>query len=157
MENIAEQLTLYLEKKDIIQDDRNVYKYGFEGFISTLAGTVLLIIIGIITNHLIEAIIYEYIFSTLRKYIGGYHCKSHAHCIVLYNSLFVLFMVIETHLRLNILAILGCVILIIIYAPIKNKNKTTTLLSEIHNRKCGIIWSLVVVMSIAITYLNNIH
>lgn len=69
MGNIAEKLTLYLEKKDIIQDERNVYKYGFEGLISTLMGTFLLIIIGIITNHFIETIIYECMFSTLRKYI----------------------------------------------------------------------------------------
>ena len=157
MENIAEKLTLYLEKKDIIKDERNVYKYGFEGLISTLVGTFLLIIIGIITNHLIEAIIYECIFSTLRKYIGGYHCKSHAHCIVLYNSLFMLFIIIETYLKLNSLAILGCMILIITYAPIKNKNKSISTSSEKHNRVCGIIWSLVVVMSIVIMYLNNIH
>lgn len=157
MEYIAEKLTLYLECKSIIHNERAIYKYGFEGLISTLTGTLILFIIGIISNHFVEAILYECVFSILRKYIGGYHCKSHITCIVSYNSLFIEYIIFKKYLNLNIFVILGCMIFICIYAPIKNKNKTVLLTSQIKSKRLSILWSFIIVICILGMYFYQIQ
>ncbi|WP_270524786.1 accessory gene regulator B family protein [Longibaculum muris] len=105
MENIAETLTRFLEKKEIIKEDRNIYKYGFESFISTFIGTIILIDIGLITHYFIEALIYESIFTFVRKYTGGYHCKSHHACIFLYNFIFILYVILNKTIQLHLISI----------------------------------------------------
>lgn len=68
---LSDKLILYLEKNNVLKEDKEIYLYGARLVISTLIGTVLLFLVGIITNHFIEAVLYEIVMSSSRSILGG--------------------------------------------------------------------------------------
>lgn len=159
MEYLAECITVLLENNGIIKTERKIYKYGFEGLISSIIGTVFLIGLGIVLNSLFEAILYECVYSTLRKYVGGYHCKTHITCIIVYNSIFIIYLSIQNFLNFNLpillLLLLITNMLIIKFAPIRNENKLLTSIVYKRNKKIGLIYSGLISLIILILFYNN--
>lgn len=68
--NISNIIVNYLDKNNVLKKEKNIYIHGARLLISTLIGTLLLIIIGIISHHFVEAIIYEIIISSSRSILG---------------------------------------------------------------------------------------
>lgn len=161
MEKIARKITHYLEKKDIITNDQAIYQYGFEALISSITGTLILLIIGFITNNLKNAIIYELLFTLLRRHTGGYHCKTHFRCIFMYNSIFVFIIFVQKYINVTLIVmiiILLCINVILwIFTPVKNINKQTTSLTYTRNKKQTKLYSFVISMIIFILYIINLN
>ena len=88
---LSQYITNYLIKHKIIDQETEIYEYGFELMISTWIGTILVLIIGSITNHFLDAVIYECVFRFTRIYTGGYHCKTYTKCILSYVFFFIIF------------------------------------------------------------------
>jgi len=67
------------------KEDSNIdnYIYGLELFISSIAGTVLLLVIGIILNAVVESALFIVGFSTLRIFCGGFHSRSFVLCNII--------------------------------------------------------------------------
>lgn len=59
---LSENIVDYLEKNHVLKEDKEIYLYSTRLMISTLIGTILIFIIGIVTNHFIEAIIYSHLY-----------------------------------------------------------------------------------------------
>lgn len=71
----------YLFYRRIISIDKyDVYSYGLEMIISTLAGVMLILLCGLLTNSFIYAVIFYGLFVILRMFTGGYHADSHIAC-----------------------------------------------------------------------------
>lgn len=71
----------YLFYRRIISIDKyDVYSYGLEMIISTLAGVMLILLCGLLTNSFIHAVIFYGLFVILRMFTGGYHADSHIAC-----------------------------------------------------------------------------
>lgn len=71
----------YLFYRRIISIDKyDVYSYGLEMIISTLAGIMLILLCGLLTNSFIHAVIFYGLFVILRMFTGGYHADSHIAC-----------------------------------------------------------------------------
>lgn len=71
----------YLFYRRIISIDKyDVYRYGLEMIISTLAGVMLILLCGLLTNSFIHAVIFYGLFVILRMFTGGYHADSHIAC-----------------------------------------------------------------------------
>lgn len=98
---LSENIVDYLEKNHVLKEDKEIYLYSTRLMISTLTGTILIFIIGIVTNHFIEAIIYEIVISSSRRILGGYHSKTYFNCILTYMSLFVFVLVIDDFFNIN--------------------------------------------------------
>ncbi len=110
-----------------------IYIYGIELIISSIIGTSLIILTGLITNSLTQCVIYLITFSLIRVYTGGYHCMSYLKCnilsvasyIIVYMSLYFLESIFA-----NPFSMLGVYIttmlFALIFAPVKNKNKELT-------------------------------
>lgn len=88
---LSQYITNYLIKHKIIDQETEIYEYGFELMISTWIGTILVLIIGGFTNHFLDAVIYECVFRFTRIYTGGYHCKTYTKCILSYVFFFIIF------------------------------------------------------------------
>lgn len=43
----------------LLKKDKEIYIYGIELLISSMIGTILLLFIGFVSHHFVEAIIYE--------------------------------------------------------------------------------------------------
>lgn len=101
-EVISEWMVSKLEANNIIFQDRSIYKYGIELFVSTLVGTALVLLIGVIFNSLFEAVIYEMLFVVTRGSFGGYHCKTYLRCNGLFLSVFTISLFIQTNITINL-------------------------------------------------------
>ena len=130
------------------KDDSNIdyYIYGIELFLSSFICSVLLILIGVITNTFIESIIFIVFFSALRIYTGGFHARSFMLCTVItlvnyiviictYRWLFNYF----SKLYVNLPAFLLTLIVIAVLAPVDNPNNPIDKKQAIVYKKRAII------------------
>ena len=61
----------------------DVYVYGIELTLSSLAGMLVVLFMGLISGFLIESIIFMISLSIIRIYSGGYHARSYLKCNLL--------------------------------------------------------------------------
>lgn len=147
-EFLAEKTTEMLESRNIISEDRAIYRYGIEIVISTIAGTVLLMTVGVIFNCVLEAIIYDTMFFTLRRYTGGYHSTTHVGCIGTFMLCFMIYIFIKPYIDISI--ILVCIIILMAIAiiaslsPVQSNNKILNELEQQQYRLYSIILSIIV-------------
>lgn len=64
---LSKTIVHYLEKNNTLHEGKEIEMCEFNICISTFIGTSLLFVVGILTNHFIEAIIYEVIMSSSRS------------------------------------------------------------------------------------------
>ncbi len=128
---LSNRLVDYLERCLCLKEDKEIYIYGAELLISSMIGTVLLLFIGFVSHHFVEAIIYEILISSSRSILGGYHCKNYYTCIFSYliifmsDLLFIQYFIININ-QLIFIEILGLLVTIF-NCPIDNINKKCTL------------------------------
>ena len=161
MEKISKKITYYLEKKEIIIKNKEVYQYGFEAIISSMLGTFILIIVGIILHNLFNALIYELLFTLLRRHTGGYHCKTHLSCILLYNFMFILIIFVKKYINVSfftiIITLLWVNLILWTFAPVQNINKQVTYSIYLKNKKQTKLYSFVVSVMVLIFYILNLN
>ena len=89
--------TNFMLKKNLISlPYKNLYKYGFELFYSTLFTAFSICILGILLFKLSFSTIFIIVFTSLRLVCGGYHAKTFGRCFF-YSNLFFIIAVYPTH------------------------------------------------------------
>ena len=131
LNKVANKLsTTLLMHKVIVEDNYDVYVYGFELLLSFLFSTSIILIAGIIFGYLLETIAFLIVFVSLRSFTGGYHAKTYAVCSIVTFITFcaVLFLSNLIHITVSlylILAIVGGIIMMGL-VPIQHPNKKIT-------------------------------
>lgn len=104
-----------------------IYAYGLELLYSSLAGVVALIIISAILGKPFLWIPYLAGFVPLRLSGGGYHAKTHFHCIFTFSLLYSLVLVIEimctVPMKAWLFPCLTNLIIILLFSPVEAPNK----------------------------------
>lgn len=91
IEQLANTISgLFLSKNIIKENDLSIYTYGMEILISEFISTIIAYCIGIVTHKLFQTMLYLFVFSFIRVYTGGYHASTHRNCIILFNFLLVI-------------------------------------------------------------------
>lgn len=105
--------------------DIDIVKYGYKLLVSSIVGTLMVLLVAFFIFKIEDATIFSISFSVLRRYSGGYHCKTYVQC----NSLLLLayfgsvvWMKIEMH-TIEYMLVIITLLHIIRIAPIKNKNR----------------------------------
>ena len=83
LEITAKKIVEYLVKcGEISNNDYEVeyYRYGIEVALSSLLNLAIIIIIGIISMHIIESLIFLIVFIFVRQVTGGYHADTYFKC-----------------------------------------------------------------------------
>lgn len=82
----SEQFVTLLINKDAIERERKaVYIYGCELLLSTGCSIISVLVIGILTRHLLQALIFILFFMPIRTVANGYHADSYEKCFLLTN------------------------------------------------------------------------
>lgn len=78
--------------KDLSEDDRDLYLFGFTQGIILLLNVLTSLCIGIALGMLLEVMIYMVCFIPLRIFAGGYHAKTQLRCYIMssFTTVFVL-------------------------------------------------------------------
>lgn len=67
IDSLSNKLVNYLDKGNYLDEDKEIYLHGAKLIISEVIGTLLLLFLGLMTNHFIEAVVYEIIPLTSTK------------------------------------------------------------------------------------------
>lgn len=143
-------ITDFLYNQGAIKDEeKEIYLYGFECFILSFFQTVILLTIGVITNSIIETIVFVFVFALVRRYAGGYHAETQIACTV-WTSVMLIGTIsfhklvqIEQMKYLMYLMMVFNIIIILLYAPIKNERKPINQIQIGENRRKAIICSVI--------------
>lgn len=154
---LSKKIVKYLEKENVLYEDREIYEYSIRLVISEMIATTFILLIGLFTHHFIEAILYEIILSTSRSILGGFHCKTYISCILLYVSLFIVNLAIS-NIKLGSLLIIPIefigLLMTTICNPISNENKPLSYNKRIKFKKLSIIYiiAIITIINIMIYY-----
>lgn len=83
LKSIAEEITVALAANDIIKmDEMEAYDYGLELLIPKVILYVAILIVSLITNTFLISLAFVIMFMALRRYTGGFHCKTAEICLL---------------------------------------------------------------------------
>lgn len=128
----AKKIAEYLVKcGEISNNDYEVeyYRYGIEVALSSLLNLAIIIIIGIISMHIIESLIFLIVFIFVRQVTGGYHADTYFKCNLYLCLSFVLLLIsydfFSNNNNVYLVTAINIVSLLIIsiFSPVENKNK----------------------------------
>ena len=116
-EKVSSELNYDNERKEIIQ-------YGTYALIQTLISIISVLILGLVFNIALEALIFLFTASILRKYSGGAHSESSNVCIgFLIKSSFFTKMNFELVVFIGIFIFVFAYFIVFKFAPVDTPNK----------------------------------
>ncbi len=164
--SLCKVITHFLCRKKIIaQNELEIYQYGFEIIISTIISLVICLTIGIILDISFYSFLFLIIFVPIRSITGGYHADSYLKCNIIFTivTLFVLgfskFLWINRGLTFstNLVTLFVSFIIILIYAPVENKNKPLNKTLKKRNRILSVLATFIIILIDTILYNKFIY
>ncbi len=119
-------------------EDRENIIYGLKIGIQSLINTITTLILGICFNLVLESLIFLILYSIIRTYTGGYHCKNEITCYFFSSAIIIIVLLFQKYNLMSVnftyyIMIIGS-ILILSIAPIGDYNKP---LEEIEKKVYG--------------------
>lgn len=134
IQKIAENIVIkQLECQNILEEDKDVYKYGYVLVLGAVVNIVLAFFVGIIFHEILFVLSFLLIFIPLRSFCGGWHASSSINCMVISNVIiFFVTLVYKNHWLGNnnsFLVILDviCMLLIVLCRTQDSKAKCMSL------------------------------
>lgn len=140
----------FFSRKIFTVDSYDVYTYGFEMILSILIGFTSIFICGILSHSLIRALLYYFIFVTIRTFSGGYHADTHIMCKSVFCGTFLLDILLENlliskyNLTIHLVIVSINIISSILLAPVESKNKPISENIKKRNRTISIIIYIII-------------
>ncbi len=161
---LSDSLTDFLIGKNVIDDDREIYQYGFEQFFTTLLNIVTMLLLGIMFGKIYQSIVLTISFMTLRPYSDGYHASTPLRCYILTAVSISATLSIMKFIAINRFICLGMLILsslvIILFSPIGTENKLLDEIEKIvYSKKTTIVWGVeaCVALLFIVSNITEIH
>ena len=113
----------------IHEQDREKYDYCYEILLSSVLNIFSVMLIGLVTGTLAQAVCFMLVFALLKNTVGGYHANSHLACFAGTVSTFLLYRLIVALVPVSLLAAVAAVfaifagITVFLLAPVGTKNK----------------------------------
>lgn len=130
IEQFATSLASFFCEKQAYDRERiPVYKYGFEVFLSTVINFMVLFVVADYTHTIVGVVFFCLSFVPLRLTAGGYHANHHWSCILGFQIIYLLSVVIayllpdDGQLHYLIGAMVLSFIIVWIMAPVEARNK----------------------------------
>ena len=86
--------TIFINKKIIKSEEREIYNYCFETTIVSLISHITLFVLSILFNEFCCSIIFLITFSIFRKICGGYHATNYIKCTIMSLSSYLVLILI---------------------------------------------------------------
>ena len=128
VQQMAMKTAAKMSKKSVIEAKNiRVYAYGLELLFSSLVGVAAVIIISAVFGKTFLWVPYMAGFVPLRLSGGGYHAKTHSHCIFAFSLLFSLILLTERLFAIPAKAwLIACfvnLVIIFLFSPVAATNK----------------------------------
>lgn len=127
----------------IPQEQKNVYAYGLELLVSTVAGVFSLIVVSALFELPLLWLPYLAGFIPLRLTGGGYHAKSHWQCILTFTTAYILGLILVKNVYLPPITVailsLSALIITFTFSPVEACNKSLTTERKKRNRRRSLL------------------
>lgn len=123
----ANKISDYLVNSGEDSDKRETFRYGAECLMNSLISQALLLLVGILTHHVMDLILWSVCFILLRVNLGGLHAPSHVWCILIGTAIGASSIVLSPlwvrHPHAAALCAVLAAIIAVIISPVPHKNK----------------------------------
>lgn len=144
---------------NILDDEQELYEYGFFILLSQILYFIIAIIIGTICGTVFESIIFYIAFQFIRRYAGGYHAATETRSEIL-STLSILACIVVIRLSktydiqtaLLIISALSAVC-IFVFCPLDTPEKPLTDKEFRYFRKVSWLILLAIVVAIIVSYI----
>lgn len=146
----------YINSNEIDEEERDVYCYCFELLLSTVVNLICVLVIGIVSNLILEMLTFSVVFMCMRGSSGGYHAKTHIGCIImlLLNILVLVLILKIVSIAILFYASIACVcvssVLFIILSPVDSENKKLDSSEKKRNKLKSVIYLSISVVAVII-------
>jgi accessory gene regulator B len=124
-------VNFFIRKNIFPEEHRDIYQYGFELWVSSALGILIVLAIGIISERFWESVIFYIVFCFTRLFSGGFHAPTYLLCKITFASVLILVLVLDwlfcdiVWYYWYVLYIYSFII-ICRFAPVENRNKKLT-------------------------------
>lgn len=141
---LSQMITDYLISKNVIQDEAEIYTYGYETAISAIIDCIIVLVIGAVLHHMFIAFLFFAMFVSIRFYTGGFHASSYLKCKVTFITI-LLIVIFSSSIKLSfgviVLSMLHLLITVYCLSPIENVNKPLNKEEKNKYRRISVIYS----------------
>ncbi len=135
-----------LKEKKIPQEEINIYKYGYTLLCEVFLNIIIAIIIGVLSEQLINITLFLVIYIPMRSFCGGWHADKIWKCTIFSNLILVAMVLIDyqysSNFKMIVMVIVFGICLAAIFwqAPIDTKSKPISRQEkEVYKKKISII------------------
>lgn len=162
MKKLSEVIIEKMKDSNSLTEDEEIVQYGLDIIIDKTIFIFVVIIVGFLSNCLLESIIFAITFAMLRQYAGGYHAETKRKCFLLsFLTIIAALCVIrfaEGYQMLMRALFIICLIsslYIFLTAPMETANKKFDEDEiRVYGRKARII-TVIIITAVIILYLIN--
>lgn len=158
LKSIAEDITVALASNDIIKtEDMETYIYGLELLVPKVILYTCILIVSIITNTFGISFIFVLMLMSIRRYAGGFHCRTAETCIIFSFLIYLLvllgygFVQCIPQIVCGFLSAISAII-IMIFAPVEDVNRPLDEAEKIQYRLKAMI-SLTIILLVELAAL----
>ena len=126
----AKRISSFCISNGVISDqDREKYDYCYEILLTTTLNTAAIVLIGLLTGSLAQAVCFMLVFALLKNTVGGYHADSHLACFAGTVGTFLLYRLMAAIIPAGTLTTIAALfavfagITVFLLAPVGTKNK----------------------------------
>lgn len=128
------------------EDDNELYEYAVSCTIMNISPLLIMVVLGIISELIIESILIILPFFFIRSYSGGYHAQSRLCCFIFSCLTLAGMLWASTQIEIGIIStmvlIISCITLIIL-SPIESDSHPISSTERLYYRKCVIKYILI--------------
>lgn len=162
IKNLAEDLAVLLAANGIIKlEDCDAYRYGLELFISKAIMYIIVFIIALLTKTLLFSILFIGMYSAIRQYSGGFHCKSAEMCLVvsilIYLVALFIYIINFENVKIPLMIItLVTPLIVMFFSPVETPNNPLTNEEKKKYHLNTMITSIILLIISCISLITNI-
>ncbi len=156
LKSIAEEVTVVMAANDIIKtEEMEAYTYGLELLIPKVILYVVILVVSLITDTFLMSVAFVILLMSLRRYSGGFHCKTAEICVIVSFLMYLLaifgyeFVSFIPNMVYGISTVLSSVI-VLIFSPVEDKNRPLDETEKkLYRQKAMIALSFILILEFA--------
>ena len=156
LKSIAEEVTVVMAANDIIKtEEMEAYTYGLELLIPKVILYVVILVFSLITDTFLMSVAFVILLMSLRRYSGGFHCKTAEICVIVSFLMYLLaifgyeFVSFIPNMVYGVSTVLSSVI-VLIFSPVEDKNRPLDETEKkLYRQKAMIALSFILILEFA--------
>lgn len=156
LKSIAEEVTVVMAANDIIKtEEMEAYTYGLELLIPKVILYAVILVVSLITDTFLMSVAFVILLMSLRRYSGGFHCKTAEICLLVSFLMYLLaifgyeFVSFIPNMVYGVSTVLSSVI-VLFFSPVEDKNRPLDETEKIlYRQKAMIALSFILVLEFA--------